>query len=311
MIITVTMNPAIDKTVQVKQLQTGALNRLEQVEQDAGGKGINVSKTIASLGGESIACGFLGLEGSEQIVSTLQKADILCDFVMVDGRTRTNLKVMEEDGTLTELNEPGMYVSKEAVEQLKSKLISYANEHSIFVLSGSIPKGVETTMYGELITLLQEKKAKVFLDADGILLQEAIGRKPDFVKPNEKELQQLFGENKEASEALLIHYAVKLIDMGIPMFSISRGADGALFYIEGKLYQCPGLKVELKSSVGAGDAMVAAFAYALDQNLSTLDCVKLAMATSAGAVSTIGTKPPAKELVMKLKEQVEILQIEV
>lgn len=311
MIITVTMNPAIDKTVQLKALQIGELNRLEYAELDAGGKGINVSKTIAALGGTSIACGFLGSEGSEQILSTLKAQNISCDFVMVDGRTRTNLKVMEESGRLTELNEPGMMVPVEAIHELKHKLLSYADEKALFILSGSVPKGVPTSIYGDLTVLLKQAGAKVFLDADGDLFKEAIVKQPDFVKPNEMELLQLFGEKKEVTEALLIHNAMRLKEQGIPTFAISRGSQGAMFYLEGKLYQCPGLKIELKSSVGAGDALVAAFAYAWEQKLSVEESIRLAVATSAGAVSTVGTKPPSKELVRELTMQVQIRTIEI
>jgi 1-phosphofructokinase len=300
------MNPAIDKTVHISKLQIGALNRLKQVEIDAGGKGINVSKIISTLGGESIACGFLGKEGSEQILATLQEENIICDFIKVEGRTRTNLKVIEEDKTLTELNEPGMFVPQEAVVQLKRKLLTYANENSLFVISGSAPRGVEVEVYGELIEQLREKGATVFLDVDGKLLAGLVTKKPDFIKPNVSEIIQLFGDDESCSEVAFTKYALRLRDMGIPMFSISRGAKGAMFFVEGKLYQCPGLNVDLESSVGSGDAIVAAFAHAWENKLSTMDTIQLAMAVSAGVASTYGTKAPDLKLIEKLKVQVQI-----
>lgn len=107
MIITVTMNPAIDKTVEIGQLQAGGLNRISRVEYDAGGKGINVSKTICELGGESIATGFIGGNAGRTIEAVLKEKGISCDFVTVDGETRTNTKVFEASGAVTELNEPG------------------------------------------------------------------------------------------------------------------------------------------------------------------------------------------------------------
>ena len=122
MIITVTMNPAIDKTVDIEKLQPGGLNRIQRVEYDAGGKGINVSKTIRELGGSSIAAGFLGGNAGRTIETVLQEKGIQHDFIWVDGETRTNTKVYEKTGEVTELNEPGPQITGEAVEQLLQKL---------------------------------------------------------------------------------------------------------------------------------------------------------------------------------------------
>ena len=113
MIITVSMNPAIDKTVEVSRLLPGGLNRILKVEYDAGGKGINVSKTIRELGGESIATGFLGGNAGKTIENVLNERNIQNDFIWVDGETRTNTKVFEENGEVTELNEPGPIIGEE------------------------------------------------------------------------------------------------------------------------------------------------------------------------------------------------------
>ncbi|MBE5983808.1 MAG: 1-phosphofructokinase, partial [Paenibacillaceae bacterium] len=122
MIVTVTMNPAIDKTVDIGKFERGDLNRINRVEIDAGGKGINVSKTIRELGGESIATGFVGGTSGTIIKQVLTDLGLRTDFVEVKGETRTNLKVVEETGEVTELNEPGPEVSKEQLEDLLNKL---------------------------------------------------------------------------------------------------------------------------------------------------------------------------------------------
>ena len=122
MIITVSMNPAIDKTVEVSRLLPGGLNRILKVEYDAGGKGINVSKTIRELGGESIATGFLGGNAGKTIENVLNERNIQNDFIWVDGETRTNTKVFEENGEVTELNEPGPIIGEEQMKKLMNKL---------------------------------------------------------------------------------------------------------------------------------------------------------------------------------------------
>lgn len=157
MIVTVTMNPAIDKTVEIDLLRVGGLNRIQKVEYDAGGKGINVSKTIFELGGESLATGFLAGNAGRTIEAVLDEKKILHDFIWVEGETRTNTKVIETCGEVTELNEPGPVISEEQVEQLLQKLSVLANEQVLFVLAGSIPKGVGADIYARITQLVHEK----------------------------------------------------------------------------------------------------------------------------------------------------------
>lgn len=309
MIVTVTMNPAIDKTVDVDKLECGGLNRIKHVELDAGGKGINVSKTIHELGGSSIATGFIAGSSGKIIENVMNEWKIENDFIEVSGETRTNTKVFEENGELTELNEPGPEVEEKDVEALLKKLESYANEETLFVLAGSIPRGVEKDIYGRIIKLVHEKGAKVLLDADGELFTRALEAGPDMIKPNRVELEQYAGMDYVASEQELLEIAKKLMEKGIGTVAVSMGKSGAMFLREDCKVRCPGLKVKAHSPVGAGDAMVAALSHSWDKGLSFEDTVKMCMAVSAGAVTTIGTKPPARDIVEGLISQVKIEEI--
>ena len=309
MIVTVTMNPAIDKTVEIDRFVFRGLNRIRRVEYDAGGKGINVSKTIHALGGQSVATGFLGGNNGQIIDKVLKDYGIISDFVWVSGETRTNTKVVEDDGSLTELNEPGALVSNEDVQKLKDKLLDYANEETIFIFAGSIPNGVSKDIYRELICLVKEKGAYVILDADGEAFCNSLEAKPNLIKPNQVELEGYWGLKEESNINELVDAARKIQEKGIENIVVSLGKDGALFLMGERGVLCEGLSVKVSSTVGAGDAMVAAFAYAWEQKLSKDETVKLCMATSAGAVTTIGTKPPSKEIVDELKKQVEIKRI--
>lgn len=309
MIITVTMNPAIDKTVEIESLKPGGLNRITRVEYDAGGKGINVSKTIHELGGVSIATGFLGGNNGKTIENVLNEKGIRNDFIWVDGETRTNTKVFEKNGEVTELNEPGPKIGEEETAELIKKLEGYAGEDTLFVFSGSIPRGVEKSIYAELTRKLHAKGASILLDADGELFRLAIEAGPDIIKPNRVELEGYAGIDYRASTEELLKITRGLVEKGIKTAAVSMGQSGALFVLPGYEVKCPALTVKAHSTVGAGDAMVAALAYSWDQKLGQEETVRLSIAASAGAVTTIGTKPPARELVEELKEQVIIKQL--
>ena len=306
MIVTVTMNPAIDKTVEIDTLCPGGLNRIQRVEYDAGGKGINVSKTIKELGGESIAVGFLGGNSGRTIENVLNQKGIRNDFVWVDQETRTNTKVFEKSGELTELNEPGPVISPEQSQELLDKISAYASEGTLVILAGSIPSGVDSDIYAQIIRMVHEKGGKVLLDADGKLFRQALKAVPDIIKPNRVELEEYMGIDYRASEKELLDAAEKFLESGIETIAVSMGKSGAMFVRDGYQVKCPALSVKSHSTVGAGDAMVAALAYAWDQKLGSEDTVKLCMATSAGAVTTVGTKPPSREVVDELINQVVI-----
>ncbi|MBE5973125.1 1-phosphofructokinase [Lacrimispora xylanisolvens] len=309
MIVTVTMNPAIDKTVDIGKFERGDLNRIKRVEIDAGGKGINVSKTIRELGGESIATGFVGGTSGTIIKQVLTDLGLKTDFVEVKGETRTNLKVVEETGEVTELNEPGPEVSKEQLNDLLNRLEGYANPDTLFVLAGSIPAGIPTDIYRKITEQVHQKGAKVLLDADGVLFSESLKGKPDMLKPNRSELERYYQMDYRASEQELVSMGEKLLDQGVSMAAISLGQMGAIFLTKGKRYRCPGLRVKAHSTVGAGDALVAAMAYSWDEKLPLETCIRLCMGASAGAVTSIGTKPPKRSLVDELVGLVELLEI--
>lgn len=306
MIITVTMNPAIDKTLVVDRLNPGGLNRISASIIDAGGKGINVSKTIRMLGGETIAAGFLGRSGSQVILDCLSDLDIRQDFILVEGETRVNTKVAEANGRVTELNETGPLIAREQMNQLFEKLLSYAAKDCLFVFAGNVPRGVDRDVYARLIKAVKDKGARVFLDAEGDLFQYGVEAAPDIVKPNHIELAQYFGCDYEPEEEELIGLGKRLLEKGIRLVVISRGKDGALFITKERVASCRSLPVKVQSTVGAGDAMVAGLCYGLQSGASDMEAYRLGMAAATGAVMTPGTKPPGMDLVEELRKQLEL-----
>lgn len=309
MIVTVTMNPAIDKTIEIDRLNRGNLNRIEKIEYDAGGKGINVSKTIRELGGESIATGFLGGNAGRVIEEVLDSRGIKHDFVWVDGETRTNTKVCEQDGTVTELNEKGPEITPEQLTNLLEKLDDLADDNVLFILAGSIPGNMEKDIYARIIERVHKKGAKVLLDADRELFRKGLEQKPDMIKPNQWEIEELQGFSHGVSDKELINTAKKMQTDGIDTVVISLGKNGALFVCGNYVAKGMPLKVDVHSTVGAGDAMVAAMAYSFEKKMEPRETARLCMAVSAGAVMTVGTKPPEKQMVEQLMKRVILEEV--
>ncbi|QNM05407.1 1-phosphofructokinase [Qiania dongpingensis] len=308
MIVTVTMNPAIDKTLDVENFTGGTIHRVTKVIQDAGGKGINVSKTIHALGGETIATGFLGGSSGRMIEHALDELHIEHQFVYIEGETRTNVKVVDttKKGFVTEFNEPGPTVTQRDIQTLTETLELYAGPSTIFVFSGSVPASVDKDVYGFLTRKLRKRQSTVFVDAAGQLLEEAIKAKPFLIKPNAYEITRHFNLSEDVSEETLIDLGKELLAKGVNTIVISRGQEGAIFLDHQRAFKTNGIQVQAHSTVGSGDAMLAALAYGLDADIPYEDCARLAIATSAGACTTLGTKPPARELVDELVKDVLI-----
>jgi 1-phosphofructokinase len=309
MIVTITLNPAIDKTAKLEELQIGELNRMQDIVVDIAGKGISVARMISVLGGTPITSGFMGEGNGDLILRTLDELEIEADFVRVKGNIRTNLKVLDKYVRLTELNEPGIMVTKADEQALFDKIAKKATPDMIFVLSGSICQGVDTEIYARLIRLIHQRGARAFLDTDGEALKAALSEKPDFIKPNRHELLEFFNVKENLALLELKELCQQLIHMGVPMLALSMGAEGGMFLKDDSCYYAKGLDVVCRSPVGAGDSMVAAFAYGMSVSLSWKETSRLAIAASAGAVTTQGTKPPAREVIEDLLLKVKLQEI--
>lgn len=248
MIVTLTLNPAIDKTARIDALCPRGLNRLGQVERDVGGKGVNVSKMLAALGQDSIACGFAAGQAGRTVVETLRAwpgGHITPDFVALPGETRTNLKLVEPDGALTELNEPGPAAGPEHIRALSRTLLDHAGPDVLFVLAGSAGPGVPPDIYRDLTRALHAAGAKVLADADGPLFARAVQAAPDVVKPNAFELCQYFGVETTDD-------AAQLADMGR---ALTRQGGGPGLHLDGRAGRllCAG-RGRLVRPGAAGDA---------------------------------------------------------
>ncbi|MCX7710157.1 MAG: 1-phosphofructokinase [Clostridia bacterium] len=305
MIITITLNPAVDKTVEIIDFEVGTVNRVSTTRLDAGGKGINVSKVVRSLGGNSRATGILGGTTGSFIKEAMDRLGIENDFLFIEGETRTNLKVVDSKRkTNTDINEPGPSIASSDIEALKQKIFSRLEAGSVVVFSGSVPANTDKDIYGKWISAAKEAGAKTILDADGELLKHGIEAGPYLVKPNIHELERFFGiriEDVREAERL----ARSLIEVyGIELVAVSLGERGAIFVNKENSLFAHSIPVEVKSTVGAGDSMVAALAYSIDMGYSFEKAVRLAVASGTANVMTSGTQSAELEIIKGLENKV-------
>lgn len=309
MIFTVTLNPARDRTVMIPGFEAGKVNRIQETRDDPGGKGINVSKVIAALGGKSTAMGILGGQAGRYIQGCLEAMNIDCDFVRTAAETRTNIKVVDpERHVTTDINAPGVPASMRVLSRVFQKLESRAKPGDIVVFAGKLPAGMQPEMLAEWIRALEKRDVRVFLDADGETLRQGVKAAPYLIKPNESELSALLGETLKTPQQVLQGARRVIAETGVRFVAVSMGAEGALFVSEGGVYRGEGLRVNVLSTVGAGDAMMAALAWGLDAGLPLPDVCRRALAVSTACVTCTGTQTPQPETIQALYEQARVLE---
>jgi 1-phosphofructokinase len=290
MIATVTLNPTVDKSLTVRGFEIGKTNRGQVDRLDAGGKGINVAKALQGFGSPVCALGWVAGNNGRFILDALSAQGIASDFIKVPGETRINLKIHDpEKGTETELNEPGFRVSAEHLEELRRNIQAHAPHCEVMVFSGSLPPDAPLEIFAELMGIAKVYGARCILDTGGPALQRGLAAAPFLIKPNRAEVEALLnttlGTRRELVEA-----ARTLISMGSEQVLISLGAEGAVGVAGNEAWFAPPPAITLRSSVGAGDTMVAIMAYAAVEGWPFRQAFRLAVAASAATASLEGTQ---------------------
>jgi len=308
MIITVTPNPAIDRTVVLDELKRGQINRAKRSLTNLGGKGINVAKDIAALRGETKCLGFLG-EKDNFALEYLKNLGIQSDFTLIKNRIRTNTKLIEEGTSVyTDINEPGPEISPEEEKNLFEKIKLWAPKAGVMVLAGSLPAGIVSDFYKRVILETKATRIKVILDAEKDALNHGMEAGPYMIKPNIDELSGVVNKKLESFEDI-IHESLNLIQKGIHIVAVSMGSRGSLTVTSKKAYLVPPMDIKVKNTVGAGDAMVAGFALALDRGLDVKEAVRMAAAASSASITREGTVPLAISTFEDLLPKVKITEI--
>lgn len=308
MIKTVTLNPALDKTLIIEGFGVDKVNRAKSARIDAGGKGINVSKAIAILGSRSVAYGIATGDTGDYILGYLAERGIESRFTRSPGRTRTNLKIVDPIAkTHTDINEAGPRIDQAALEELERVLFEDASPSDIFVFSGSAPEDCPPDIYARWIERAAAAGARSVLDADGELLVRGAQARPDLMKPNERELERLAGRALVDDASRIAAVRALLTPRGIA--AISLGADGALFVDSRRALKAAGIAVEAASTVGAGDTMLAAIVICMERGCGIEEMAGPAIAAATAAVEAGGSAAFSAAAVEARVRQVQYCEI--
>ena len=294
-ILTVTMNPAIDQTVKVEKLSIGEVQRAQSVHYTAGGKGINVASCLADWGASRITVTGLMGKGNSQIFDALFADKKIEDkFVRVDGHNRTNIKIVDSVDT-TDINLPGISSNPDAFAAVLDNL---TGNYDIAVLSGSLPSGSENNAYVNMLNQLLNQDTKVIVDASGDALVQTLEAdvKPYCIKPNIVELADWVGKPLSSIDDAIAE-AEKLVASGISLIVISMGGDGALFITQNETLKASLKAPKVLTTVGAGDAMVAGIAAALQENKGLERVARLSTAFAVSKLAYIGSILPEQSVV--------------
>lgn len=299
MVYTVTFNPSLDYVMNLNEFNQGKVNRTQSEKINVGGKGINVSIVLNNLGVENTALGFVaGFTGIE-IEERLKSLGCNAEFIhLKDGFSRINVKIKTK--TESEINGTGPLISSDALNDLY-KILNRINEDDILVLAGSIPKSLPNSIYMDILKRFEGKNIKIVVDATGKLLVNVLKYRPFLIKPNNHELEEIFGVTVD-SEEKIIHYGRELINMGAKNVLVSRGKDGAiLFTDDGRVLSCKAPDGKVIDTVGAGDSMVAGFIAGYLEKKDYDYALKMGITTgSASAFSKeLATREEVERLITK------------
>ena len=291
MIITVTTNPSVDRTVGIDTLKIGSVNRVQMLSVDPGGKGVNVSRALAAYGSETFALIVCGSFGSRWFKDHLDALNIDHNILLVDGVTRCNVTVVEEhSGAVTKINEPGFDFTPAMASDLKAALGELDLTDNWVVFAGRLNPGADVDTYRDLVDFAHERGARVAVDASGEELRSVTkSSRPELIKPNQHELAELVGRPLPTMEDIVIA-AREVLTWGVKMVLCSLGADGAILITDTEVSHVEPAHPVVGVPVGAGDIMLATF-IAGGANAKALE---KAVAWSAASVPLEGTSIPTK-----------------
>ena len=286
-ILTLTLNPALDLTVRLARLEPGEVNRSETMLTHAAGKGVNVAQVLADLGHHVTVGGFLGEDNPQAFEALIARRGFADAFIRVPGETRSNIKIAEHGGRVTDINAPGPQVTEQAQQALLNQLTLIAPGHDAVVVAGSLPRGVSPLWFQGLLEQLKNLGLKVALDTSGEALRAGLKASPWLIKPNTEELAEALdcptdSVDQQAQAAERLHAE------GIEHVVISHGADGVNWFSPGTALHATPPQVSVASTVGAGDSLLAGMLHGLLSFDVPETTLRRATAIAAMAVTQIG-----------------------
>jgi len=309
MIATVTLNPSLDRTITVYGLVVDEINRWNSSRLYAGGKGIDVSRAIHAMGGTTIAYGFIGGPDGRAVEILLDEEGVPYSFTPIAQETRTNFIITDTNtGQMTSIDAPGPRISRKEFERFRRKMTRIQPSPNLVVVGGSIPRGISTNIYYEVVMTAKSYRVKTVLDAEGQWLVGGIKAKPYLIKPNVREAEELLKVELPTEEAI-IKAALNFIEMGVEIAVISRGKDGIIAATDKRIIKAVPPSVKVRSTVGAGDCAIAGLTLKLAYGEPLVEACRLAVAMGTAAVLTPGTELCHRADVQKLLPQIEVWEM--
>ena len=309
MITSISLNPSIDRTMTVENFTPGGLNRVVASSDVAAGKGINVALTVSALGLDSECIGYMYRDSASLFEKRLMVNSTAYDFIWCEGTARTNIKVFDRSqGVVTELNESGRTVEPEQLERMVELVTRHAENSDFLVLTGSLPPGCPDDFYRTLIHAVDGLGCRCVLDADGDRLKYGLEARPFMIKPNRYELEMMTGSHLESVQEIR-DAARQYIDMGVEVVAVSLGAEGALILEGDEALYAPRLNIEVKSTVGAGDSMVAGLVAGFMAENELEDTFRMGMACATARCMTEGYRIVDRTVYKALMDMVTIERI--
>lgn len=307
--VTVTLNPAIDQTLFVDRFVPGRVNRASQEFRQAGGKGINVSAMLADYGISSRATGFLGRENDALFAELFETRGIQDGLIRISGETRTGIKIIDgSSGETTDINLAGLEPTCADLEQLKGSMDAQTSDGRWFVIAGSLPKGIDVGFFRELVGLLMEGGGKVAVDGSGAVLRAAIDAGVDLIKPNEHELGEYLGvELRDLDEKIAA--AREIQKTRVPHVILSLGGEGALFVSPESSLIASAPPVDVISTVGAGDSLLAGYLAGLGTGRSTVERAELATVFAWSALERLDRRLPSRTEIEQRMSRISVREI--
>jgi 1-phosphofructokinase family hexose kinase len=304
-IVTVTLNPALDRTLTVERITFDETIRATSSRLDWGGKGFNVSRALQALGAESVAMGLVGGSVGQRLERGLNALGIATDFVTVAGATRTNTVIVEGGmGRYVKVNEAGPTVQAEELAAFLDRARSRVRPGDIWVLSGSLPPGAPPDFYARLVALVQEQGARVLLDSSGEPLRLGCETVPYLVKPNAAEAEEVTGREIRSDRGACA--AAFFLRLGVELVALSLGAGGLLLASEREVVRARPPRVEVRNPVGAGDALLAGVSWALGRGLPLVEVARWGVAAGTAAAMCEGVAVGTRAEVEALYEEVGV-----
>ncbi|MBL8258749.1 MAG: 1-phosphofructokinase [Candidatus Competibacteraceae bacterium] len=312
-VVTVALNPALDQTIEIAGIKLGEVNRALRMQVDVGGKAVNVASCLSDFGVSTAVTGQIGRDNAALFEDLFQRKKIANHCCYLDGLTRINSKLVDTaSGQTTDLNMPGPAFSPDAAQDLLKQVLhrldQLVGQVKWVVLSGSLPPGMPADAYATITRQVQAAGGSVLLDTSGAPLRAALAVGPKIIKPNRHELAELVGQPLDTLESLIATGRELLAASPAPeLIAISLGGDGALFLDRDQALHALPAQVEVSSTVGAGDAMVAGLVAAQLEGLNLTETARLATAFAAAKLTRLGPHLPRPAEVRALAQQISVL----